>query len=309
MISKEVRYMLAIQKYGSITKAAESLYITQSALSKAVKNVEQQIGAPLFSRIGNELVPTYIGRRYMEYAGKVNQICSDWYSECGDLVGEQKGRLTIAVALMRGSCLIPDTVNRFCLRYPHVQIHLLEEAHSLEKQLILSPDIDFAIYNGTSLHPSQTAEQLGQEEIVLVASADHPLRKKSTVREGCRYPWLDIRCTKAEKYVLHPQDQTTGRLSAALFHAALISPPILLRTRNSDIAIRLAASGAALCLAPESYVKKLSLDPPPACFSVGNPCTVTTLQAVYQKGRYIPSYGRYFIQLAKEYMEGLFAPD
>lgn len=304
MISKEIRYILAIQTYGSITKAAESLYITQSALSKAVKNIEQQIGSPLFSRIGNEMIPTYIGRRYMEYAGKVNQVCSDWYCECGDLLGELKGRLSVAVAMMRGSCLITHTLNRFYSQYPHVQIHLLEEAHSVEKQLSLSPDIDFAIYNDTLITPSQTAEKLGQEEIVLVASSRHPLKEKSILRKGSRYPWIDIQLTKEETYALHPQDQNTGRISAGLFREASISPPVLLWTRNSDIAIHLAASGAALCLAPESYVRKLSLDPPPLCFSVGNPRTVTTLYAVYQKGRYLPSYGRYFIELAKSYMNG-----
>ena len=89
MISKEIRYMLAIRRYGSITKAADSLFITQSALSKAVKNIERQLGSPLFSRIGNDLIPTHIGNRYMDYAEKICQICSDWNSECEDLLGEQ----------------------------------------------------------------------------------------------------------------------------------------------------------------------------------------------------------------------------
>ena len=59
-----------IRRYGSITKAADSLFITQSALSKAVKNIERQLGSPLFSRIGNDLIPTHIGNRYMDYAEK-----------------------------------------------------------------------------------------------------------------------------------------------------------------------------------------------------------------------------------------------
>ncbi|MFR2693376.1 MAG: LysR family transcriptional regulator [Enterocloster bolteae] len=139
MISKEIRYMLAIRRYGSITKAADSLFITQSALSKAVKNIERQLGSPLFSRIGNDLIPTHIGNRYMDYAEKICQICSDWNSECEDLLGEEKGQLTIAVALMRGSCLLPDVLGRFYSRYPDVQINLLEESHSVEKQLMLSP--------------------------------------------------------------------------------------------------------------------------------------------------------------------------
>lgn len=302
MISKEIKYILAIKRYGSMTKAAESLYITQSALSKAVKIIEQQTGSPLFSRIGNNLIPTYIGKRYMEYAERIDMICSDWYSECNDLLDESKGQLTIAVALMRGSCLIPDTLKRFYTQYPDVQINLLEEAHSIEKQLLLSPDIDFVIYNDTTAHPSLVTEELGHEEIVLVTSWNHPLTKNGIHREGCRYPWLDIRDTKDEQYVLHPQDQTTGRISAGLLKTAGISPPVLLQTRNSDVAIRLAASGTAVCFVPESYVKKIYFDSPPQCFSVGSPKTITTLYAIYQRGRYLPSYGRYFMELVKEHM-------
>ena len=143
-------------------------------------------------------------------------------------------------------------------------------------------------------------EYLGQEEIVLVAAPGHPLAEKAMAREGFRYPWVDIRHTEHEPYILHPRDQTTGRISAGLFKKAGLTPKVLLFTRNSDIAIRLAASGTALCLAPESYVRKIHFYNPPLCFSVGDPATVTTLYAVYQKGRYIPSYGRYFIELVKE---------
>ena len=134
----------------------------------------------------------------------------------------------------------------------------------------------------------------------LVAAPGHPLAEKAMVREGFRYPWVDIRHTEHEPYILHPRDQTTGRISAGLFKKAGLTPKVLLFTRNSDIAIRLAASGTALCLAPESYVRKIHFYNPPLCFSVGDLATVTTLYAVYQKGRYIPSYGRYFIELVKE---------
>ena len=82
-------------------------------------------------------------------------------------------------------------------------------------------------------------------------------------REGFRYPWVDIRHTEHEPYILHPRDQTTGRISAGLFKKAGLTPKVLLFTRNSDIAIRLAASGTALCLAPESYVRKIHFYNPP----------------------------------------------
>lgn len=302
MALKEVDYILGIYRYGSITKAAEALYITQPALSKFLKNVEKQVGAPLFSRVGNDLIPTYVGERYLAYAGKVDALTNAWSSECADLLGEKTGRLSIAIPLMRGSCVIPDVLFRFHQKYPDVEIDLTEESHAVERCLSAPGKIDFAIYSDVTPPSGLMCEELGKEEIVLVMAHDHPLAGRGTRREGCRHPWLDLALARDEQYILHPPELTTGKLSRRLLEAAGIVPRILLQTRNSDLAIRLAATGAAVCFAPESYVKKLSFRRLPACFSVGDPKTEITLYAIYQKGRYLPLYAQYFMNLVKELM-------
>lgn len=301
---KEIGYILAIARHGSLTKAADSLYVTQPALSKFLKNLEGRVGAPLFHRMGGELVPTHIGKRYLAYAAQVEGLQTDWRNERADLLGETRGRLSIAIPLMRGSCLIPDILARFYRLYPHIEVALQEEAHSVEKHLLTARDIDFVIYNDTSPSPALIHEELGREEIVLIAGHDHPLRQKAVPREGCRYPWLDLALAADEQFVLHPPEQTTGKLSAQLLHLAGISPHVLLRTRNSDVAIRLAATGTALAFAPESYVRKIHFASRPRCFSVGAPKTETTLYAIYQKGRYLPAYARCFLNLVREAMQG-----
>ena len=68
---KEARYILAIARHKSIGKAAESLFISQPSLSKYLKNLEQQLGAPLFSRLEQGYVPTYMGERYLYYAEQI----------------------------------------------------------------------------------------------------------------------------------------------------------------------------------------------------------------------------------------------
>lgn len=67
---KEARYILAIARHKSISKAAEALFISQPSLSKYLKNLEQQLGTRLFDRIGNGYFPTYVGERYLHYAEK-----------------------------------------------------------------------------------------------------------------------------------------------------------------------------------------------------------------------------------------------
>lgn len=300
---KEIQYIRAIAQCGSITGAANALYLTQPALSKFLKNLERQVGAPLFSRIGNRLIPTHIGERYLQYAAQVYALQSDWNAECADLLGEKRGRLAVAIPLMRGSCLIPAILPRFYEKYPQVDVVLQEEAHAVERHLLSSREVDLVIYNDTSPSPALIHEELGREELVLVLSPHHPLAGSATRREGCRYPWFDLSLAAREAFVLHPPEQTTGRLSAQLLHLAGVSPRVLLRTRNSDTAIRLAAEGTALAFAPESYVRKIQFDEPPLCFSVGAPKTETTLFAIYQKGRYLPSYAKYFLQLIRAHMQ------
>lgn len=299
---KEIQYILTIAHCGSITAAASALYLTQPALSKFLKNLEKQVGAPLFSRLGNRLVPTHIGERYLQYAEQMSSLQSDWRAECTDLLGEKRGRLSVAIPLMRGSCLIPDILPQFYAKYPHVDVVLQEESHAVERHLLASREVDIVIYNDTLASPSLIHEELGREEIVLVMSKEHPLAMHGRVREGCRFPWFDLALASDFAFVLHPVEQTTGKLSAQLLHLSGISPRVLLRTRNSDTAIRLAANGTALAFAPESYVRKIHFSAPPLCFSVGAPKTETTLFAIYQKGRYLPSYATYFLQLIRASM-------
>lgn len=297
---REIEYILTIARFGSITRAAQALYLTQPALSKFLKNLERQVGAPLFHRMGGALVPTHVGERYLDYAGRIAGLREDWRAERTDLLGETRGRLSVAIPLMRGSCVVPEILTAFYARYPGVEIVLQEEAHAVEKHLTSARGVDLVIYNDTSPEPSLIHEELGREEIVLVMAAGHPLAARARQAAGCRHPQFDLADAAGESFVLHPAEQTTGKLSAQLLQNAGIAPHVLLRTRNSDIAIRLAASGAALAFAPESYVRKIYFERPPVCFSVGAPKTETILYAIYRKGRYLPSYARFFLSLVHE---------
>ena len=300
---KEVRYILAIQQYGSITKAAQSLYITQSALSKFLKRVERQIGATLFSRIGNNLIPTYVGKRYLEYASRIIAIQEDWNRERTDLIEENIGELNIAIPLMRGECMIPDIMEEFKKKYPCVRVNLMEESHSIEKLLLTSKTIDFAIYSDTNPEQEFINEELGKEELVLIMSPDHPLVKFAQTRPGYRYPWIDLKKLDNQPMVLQPPEQTTGKVTTALLKEAGVSPQILLQTRNSRIALNMAAAGTAVCFIPETYAKQSRFETPLLRFSIGTPKCEITLYAIYKKGRYLTKYAKHFLEITKNYMK------
>ena len=302
MFLKEIVYLTEIHKRGSITAAAEHLFISQAALSKYLKNVEKQVGSPLFSRMGNELAPTYIGRQYLESAAKILRVQDNWNLEQSDLLGEEKGSINVLIPPIRSSTVIPYVMPRFWRSFPNVEVFLLEEASFVLEKLETHQYIDFAISSDTESDAGLIQAYLGSEEIVLVLPKGHPSAEMAVEREGCRYPWLDIRLLRDEQFILNPRDQITGKVAAQLFEQAGITPKVPLYTRNNYTAIQLAATGPALTFAPETYVREASCAQSLSCYSVGYPWSEIKLYASYKKGRYFSSYARVFLDLIREYM-------
>ena len=120
---KEARYILAIARHKSISKAAEALFISQPSLSKYLKNLEQQLGTRLFDRIGNGYFPTYVGERYLHYAEKIVEYGLEWDTELDDIMHQNHGRLNIAIPIMLGNSIIGPTLPRFHKQFPHVTVN------------------------------------------------------------------------------------------------------------------------------------------------------------------------------------------
>lgn len=308
MYLKEISYLLCIAQHGTISKAAEELYISQPALSKYLKNVEFQVGAPLFSRVGGNLVPTHVGRRYLEHASKIAGYQAAWNLERSDLIGETKGQMTIIIPPMRSSCIIPTIMPEFWKKFPDVKLDLMEESTLVLKRLLAFHEVDFVIASNINPLPNFVHERLGDEEVVLIMPFGSPLANLGVQKEGCRYPWIDLKLLYDQPFVLNQANQSTGMLSHALFEEAGIIPNVLLYTRNTEVAIRLTAAGTALSFAPETYVRNITFDTPPLCFSVGKPRTENSLYVSYERGRYLPSYAKYFCNLIRDNMKQLYTP-
>ena len=297
---QELNYALSIARYQNLTKAAEELYISQPTLSKCLQKLEREMGGKLFSRSGNTYVPTYLGRRYLEYARKVLALNQDWERELKDMNACMDGELNIAFPLMRSSCMVPSIMKVFHKKYPGVRVNFMEEAHAIQEKLLLNDELDFGIFNETRPHPKLSYETLLREEILLVMPPDHPMAVRGMKRSEVKHLWIDLRLLEKEEFILHFPDQTTGQLALELFETWGIKPQVSVRTRNTETSVRLCMEGMGLCFVPETYIKNMRFDPLPACFSVGEKGVFSTLTIASRKGAYLPSYAQDFIKIAQE---------
>ncbi len=298
---KEARYILSIYKNKTISKAAEDLYISQPSLSKYLKNIEAQLGEPLFDRINNVYVPTYVGERYLYYARKIVNYGKEWLNEFDDLTHQGKGRINVAIPVMLGNSIIEPTLPKFYQQYPHVEINLMEEVNFVSEHFLEDNSVDFVLYNVAQLPNNLDYEILHQEEMVMIVSKENPLSRLGIHKDGFSNPWVDIRKFKNESFILMYPDHTTGRLTNDLFKAHAFKPNVLLRTRNSQLSIRLALQNVGIAFAPRSYYETVRHEDTSVAFSIGTAPIMTTMIAGYLKNRYMPKYTKDFLQMIAHY--------
>ncbi len=301
---KEARYIVSIADHQSISKAAEDLFISQPSLSKYLKNIELQLGTPLFDRLNNHYIPTYTGERYLYYARKILYLRNEWNTEFEDMNKQGLGTINIAAPVTLSNLLLNSVFSNFHKRNPGVTINLLEDLYFVAENSIDNPSIHLTFYNVTTFPKDLNYEIINSEEVVLILPKGHYLESAGIKQTGFDHPWIDLTLCKNENFIMLYPEQNTGGISRTILSEYEISPQIILQTRSSELSIRLACEQNGLTFAPASYAKYFSQHASFSYFSIGKKRHFSTLIVAYRKNRYLPYYMHDFIQFVHDvYLE------
>jgi DNA-binding transcriptional LysR family regulator len=175
MNARQLEVFRAIMRDGTITAAANSLAVSQPAVSKVLHHLENQLGYPLFDRIGGRLVPTMEAHLLFADADRVFRHIEALKTLAGTIGAQKIGLLRIGASLPVTYSLLPVVLGRFRSRHPEVKIHL----HALPKreivEALLVGDIDLAVTMSTIQAPTVRSEILSEVNIVAVMPSDDPL--------------------------------------------------------------------------------------------------------------------------------------
>lgn len=179
-------------KMGSLSKAADKLSITQSAVSQQIKTLESELGVHLFNRYGPRKELTPDGEIFLELISGIVQEMDTLKLTFQDRKGEEKGLLTIAATTLMIMDVLPFIVKNFREQYPNVTLIILERRWNEVVSLTLSGEIDFGL--APILHQISNLEyvEMASFERVLITSLDHPLANKHnvTLKDISSYPMV-----------------------------------------------------------------------------------------------------------------------
>ena len=180
--SRHLRLVLAIVDEGGLTRAGRRLHLSQSALSHQLKQIEAQLGVPLFLRVRRRMVLTDAGRRLVDRA---RPIVSELDALGDDLQHHATGeRGTLRIATECYTCYewLPPVLKRFQLAHAGIDVGIVAEATNDPVRSLIAGDIDLAIVTRTPDAAGLQVHELFRDELLLVVPAGHRLAVRRFVR-------------------------------------------------------------------------------------------------------------------------------
>ena len=179
---QQMMIFAAVCQEGTLQRAADKLYLSQSAVSKALKEIGTQSGLKLFSLIGRRLQPTDAALSLLEDVNRVlvpyNMLQQKLTSNSGE---HYTPCLHIGCGLSIEETVIPGVVARFSREYPGVRLRLVADYASSIEKFLLAGEFDFAVTTGNATAAGIIQDPFGKEIFVWVCSPKHPLAAEKSV--------------------------------------------------------------------------------------------------------------------------------
>lgn len=292
-------YIQAVLRSGSITAAAKTLFISQSALSQLVKRAERELGAEIFNRATEPISLTFAGERYLDAMRQITAISTNLLNEVSEINGETRGCLRLGISIQRGMQLLPLIIPEFSRRYPRVRIELTEKGSSVLEQLLHEGAFDLGLITTAHHYGNLIYELLETEEVVLMAGKESRLAKRLGQRER-----ISITEAASEPFVSLRPGHSVRHVQDRLFNNYMINPPILLESDSLEASKRLAATGAALMLCPSVYISQdRELRDRVVCYQIKGMEYTRNFYASYRQDMVLPRFMTELIDIVKQKLE------
>jgi DNA-binding transcriptional LysR family regulator len=240
-----LRYFLVVAKEGNVTAAADRLGLSQPALTKSIRRLEEECGAPLFDRHSRGVSLTLHGKALLQHARLIDAECRFAASEIEALHHGHRGQLQIGGGPFWGATLLPRAVGQLNRCFPDLRINLQIGVNSVVHPLLFDGELDLVVSAAPDLTqlPSHTAfRPINTIHLRIFAREGHPLfnQPKANVDELSRFQWV----------VYQHDPDVIGRLTAALSSLGGSPPRIAVEASSLLALLELVRSSNFLaCLA------------------------------------------------------------
>lgn len=176
------KVFICVAEHLNFTKAASELFISQPAVTKHIKELEEKLGVLLFERKGNKIYLTQAGKLSFEHLKKIRNQYQELEYELSRLQDDYKGILKIGASSTISQYLIPAVMADFHFRYPDIKLDLLNGNSFEMEQKLIQNEIDLALVENESINGKLNYSDFMDDELLAVTGSQSSFAKRKRIQ-------------------------------------------------------------------------------------------------------------------------------
>lgn len=260
MLLRHIRYLIAVAEQGNFTRAAETLSVSQPALSQQIRQLESELGGQLFDRSGRVVRLTDFGLAYIEFARRAVLDLEAGRRALHDVRDLSRGHVRVAITPTFTEYLVGPLVGGFHALHPAITIELSEMSLEAIEAALGDDQVDVAIGFTDVRSDDIDIEPLFVERLTLVAGGAHPLTRGAAAVSPAQLAELPL--------ALLTGNFVSRRYIDDYFHVHGVKPNIALQANSISAVLKIVRRGDVAAILPSAMQREhgdlsyVPLDPP-----------------------------------------------
>ena len=236
---RQLEIIRAIAETGSFTAAGHKLHVSQSAISRQILLLEDELKTPVFLRIGRRIRITPAGESLLQLSHRVFQDLTDTVAQISDSQETLRGTVRILGGMTVCLYVFPTLLSELTRQHPGIDVKIMNDSAERSIQHLRAGTGDIALLTLPVRDADMVTVPVLQEELLVVTSAKHPLTKKRKV---------NAQDLSAQPFVLFESGSNTRRVVDEFFASSGIEPKIVMETENVEILKALVRHGLGITI-------------------------------------------------------------
>jgi len=297
---RAIKYLVSLARTGSLSGAAAENFVSQPAVSVALRKLSAELGVRLYGLEGRRVVLTQAGKVVLEYAGKVEELLEELKKRVNDMKALRAGTLKIGTIDAASLYVLPEVFARFHSSYPEIEVQL----EIAPTEVLLGSLEEDRIEAAIATLPVPDRERfevfpIYSESMVLITPRNHTFSRRESVEaeelKGCNF-------------IMFHKGAVTRRIIEDRLKEAGVELRVTMAIDSPEVITRLVSTGLGVSILPERIVEEELGRGVIAGVKVKGVSMERKLGLILKKGSYIPLHLKAFIHVMSDVM-GLSLPD
>jgi DNA-binding transcriptional LysR family regulator len=291
---RSLRYFVEVVRRDGFTRASESLHVSQPAISKMVRSLEEEIGVPLLVRARRRVTLTEAGQVVFDRAQGVLDAVRAIEEEVGELSAMRRGRLRVGLPPMVGMAFFPLVLAEFRRLHPGVTLELREQGARHIEALVRKGELDV----GATVLPTDEATlatlPFVEDELWAVLHRDHPLAARSQ---------LALSELEGHPFILHSPEFALHAHILDACRQCGFAPTVVSESSQWNFIVAMVAADVGVALLPGTICRRLG-PRQVATVRITDPTIPWNLALVWRRDHYLPAATRAWLDVARRRLGG-----